>query len=150
MTLVPHHLPRHLNLLADHLSRRGQILKTEWSLNQTIADRIFHAWGRPFVDLFARRINTKLATYISPHSGRDVMESGQSCPELGRPVRLCVPFDKPDKALSKQGQNRKRRDLPDSARLAKSGVVPGPIRSPDLPVRFFVPRQKGHRDIISS
>ena len=37
------------NVLTDHLSRRGQILKTEWSLNQTIADRIFvpgadHLW----------------------------------------------------------------------------------------------------------
>ena len=60
MTLIPCHLPGHLNVLADHLSRRGQIL------NQTIADRIFRAWGRPFVDLFALRINTKLATYISP------------------------------------------------------------------------------------
>ena len=66
-----------------------------------------------------------------PHSGGDVMESGQSCPELGRPVRLCVPSDKPDKGLSKQGQNRKRRDRPDNARLAQSGVVPGPIRSRD-------------------
>ena len=66
MTLVPRHLPGHLNVLTDHLSRRGQILKTEWSLNQTIADRIFRAWGRPFVDLFALRINTKLAMYISP------------------------------------------------------------------------------------
>ena len=66
-----------------------------------------------------------------PHSGGDVMESGQSRPELGRPVRLCVPSDKPDKGLSKQGQNRKRRDRPDSARLAQSGVVPGPIRSCD-------------------
>ena len=63
-----------------------------------------------------------------PHSGGDVMESGQSCPELGRPVRLS---DKPDKGLSKQGQNRKRRDRPDNARLAQSGVVPGPIRSRD-------------------
>ena len=60
MTLIPRHLPEHLNVLADHLSRRGQILKTEWSLNQTIADRIFRAWGRPFVDLFALRINPKL------------------------------------------------------------------------------------------
>ena len=66
MTLVPRHLPGHLNVLADHLSRRDEILKTEWSLNQTIADRIFRAWGRPFVDLFALRINTKLATCISP------------------------------------------------------------------------------------
>ena len=66
MTLVPRHLPGHLNVLADHLSRRCQILKTEWSLNQTIADIIFHTWGRPFVDLFALGSNTKLATYISP------------------------------------------------------------------------------------
>ena len=66
MTLVPHYLPGHLNELADHLSRRGQILKTEWSLNQTVADRLFRAWGRPFVDLFALGKNTKLAIYVSP------------------------------------------------------------------------------------
>ena len=66
MTLVPRYLPGHLNVLADHLSRRGQILKTEWSLNQTIADRIFRAWGRPFVNLFALGKNTKLAIYFSP------------------------------------------------------------------------------------
>ena len=73
----------------------------------------------------------KIGSVHLPHSGRDVMESGQSCPELGWPVLLCVASDKPDKGLSKQGQNRKRRDRPDSARLAKSGVVPGPIRSRD-------------------
>ena len=66
MTLVPRYLPGHLNVLADHLSRRGQILKTEWSLNQTVADRIFRAWGRPFVDLFALGKNTKLAICVSP------------------------------------------------------------------------------------
>ena len=66
MTLVPRYLPGHLNVLADHLSRRGQILKTEWSLNQTVADRIFRAWGRPFVDLFGLGKNTKLAIYVSP------------------------------------------------------------------------------------
>ena len=65
------------------------------------------------------------------HSGGGVLESGQSCPELGRPVRVCVPSDKPDKGLSKQGQNRKRRDRPDSSRLAQPGVVSGPIRSRD-------------------
>ena len=106
MTLVPRYLPGHLNVLADHLSRRGQILKTEWSLNQTIADRIFRAWGRPFVDLFALGKNTKLAIYV-----------------------IRVPSDKPDKGLSKQGQNRKRRDRPNSASLAQPGVVSGPTRS---------------------
>ena len=33
---------------------------------KTIADRIFRAWGRPFVDLFALGKNTKLAIYVSP------------------------------------------------------------------------------------
>ena len=42
MTLVPRHISGHLNMLADHLSRKVQILKTEWSLNQTIVDRVFH------------------------------------------------------------------------------------------------------------
>ena len=32
------------------------------------------------------------------------MESGQSCPELERPVRICVPSDKHVKGLSNQGQ----------------------------------------------
>ena len=53
-------------MLTDHLSRRSQILKTDWSLNQTVADRIFRAWGRPFVDLFSLGKNTKLAIYVSP------------------------------------------------------------------------------------
>ena len=59
------------------------------------------------------------------------MENGQYCPELGRPVRIGVPSDKPDKGLSKQGHNRKRGDNPNSARLARSGMVPGPPRSCD-------------------
>ena len=130
MTLIPRHLPGHLNVLADHLSRRGQILKTEWSLNQTVADRIFVPGADPSGSVRPRKKH-EIGNVRLPHSGGDVMESGQSRPELGRPVRLCIPSDKPDKGLSKQGQNRKRRDRPDSARLAQSGVVPAPIRSRD-------------------
>ena len=66
MTLMPRHLPGHLNVLADHLSRRDQILKTEWSLNPAVARRVFRVWGSTHVDLFALECNTKLATYMSP------------------------------------------------------------------------------------
>ena len=66
MTLIPRHLPGHLNMLADHLSRRDQILKTEWSLNPAVARRVFRVWGSVHVDLFALKCNTKLATYMSP------------------------------------------------------------------------------------
>ena len=65
-TLVPRHIPGHLNVLVDHLSRIYQILKTEWSLDQTIVDRVFHLWGKPHVDLFALERNVKLATCMSP------------------------------------------------------------------------------------
>ena len=58
--------PGHLNVLADHLSRRDQILKTEWSLNPAVARRVFRVRGSPHVDLFALKCNTKLATYMSP------------------------------------------------------------------------------------
>ena len=130
MTLVPRYLPGHLNVLADHLSRRGQILKTEWSLNQTIADRIFCAWGRPFVDLFALGKSTKLAIYVSPIREETSWKVDSLVQNWdGLPVRVCVPSDKPDKGLSKQGQNRKRRDCPNSASLAQPGVVSGPPRS---------------------
>ena len=95
MTLVPRHLPGHLNVLVDHLSWRGQIFKTEWSLSQTVRPEEKHEIG-----------NIHL-----PHSAGDGVESGQSCPELGRPVRLCVPSNKHDKGLSKQGPNRKRREI---------------------------------------
>ena len=66
MTLVPCYLLGHLKVLTDHLSRRSQILKTDWSLNQTVADRILRAWGKPFMDLFSLGKNTKLAIYVSP------------------------------------------------------------------------------------
>ena len=126
MTLVPRYLPGHLNVLAEHLSRRGQILKTEWSLNQTIADRIFCAWGRPFVDLFALGKNTKLAIYVSPIREETSWKVDSLVQNWDG---LYVPSDKPDKGLSKQGQNRKRRDRPNSASLAQPGVVSGPPRS---------------------
>ena len=66
MILTPRHLPGHLNVLADQLSRKHQILGSEWSLLQTVVDRVFELWGRPMVDLFALKRNSKLATYMSP------------------------------------------------------------------------------------
>ena len=129
MTLIPRHLPGHLNVLADHLFRRNPQDRMEPKPDRSRQD--FSCLGQTVRGSVRPREKHEIGKVRLPHSGGDVMESGQSRPELGRPVRLCVPSDKPDKGLSKQGQNRKRRDHPDSARLAQSGVVPGPIRSHD-------------------
>ena len=41
------YLPGRLNALADCLSRKGNVVQTEWSLNQRVADLVFQLWGTP-------------------------------------------------------------------------------------------------------
>ena len=78
---------RNLNVLADHLSRMGQILKTEWSLNQTIAG-FFVCLGQTIRGSVRPGEKHETGNVHLSHSGGDGVEIGQSCPELGRPVRL--------------------------------------------------------------
>jgi len=60
------HIPGRLNVIADQLSRAGQILPTEWSLHQEAAQLLFDRWGQPNLDLFATRHNRKLSVFVSP------------------------------------------------------------------------------------
>ena len=88
--------------LRNHLSRRDQFLKTEWSLNPAVARRVFRVWGSPHVDLFALKCNTKLATYMSPIPEPRGLEGRQSSPIVGRSVRLRVPTNGSDQTDSEQ------------------------------------------------
>jgi hypothetical protein len=65
-TLLAKHIPGHLNVLADYLSRRHQTLHTEWTLNQGVVKSLFDRWGDPCVDLFATCLNNRLPVYVSP------------------------------------------------------------------------------------
>ena len=53
------------NVLADVLSRRGQVIGTEWSLHPQVARSLFRMWGNPSLDLFATCLNAKLPLYCS-------------------------------------------------------------------------------------
>ena len=66
ISLRARHIPGRLNVLADQLSRRGQIQPTEWSLSPRVFKVLCHRWDRPMVDLFATRWNTKLPLFVSP------------------------------------------------------------------------------------
>ena len=59
------YLPGESNVLADVLSRRGQVVGTEWSLHPQVARALLRAWGNPSVDLFATCLNAKLPLYCS-------------------------------------------------------------------------------------
>ncbi|KAK3093866.1 hypothetical protein FSP39_021232 [Pinctada imbricata] len=50
------HIAGKANILADKLSRY-KIMPTEWTLNRTVVQKIFHQWGHPLVDLFASHLN---------------------------------------------------------------------------------------------
>jgi len=66
VTLIARYLPGKLNLVADQLSRPGQILTTEWTLSQRVLARIWSRWEKPVVDLFATQFNFRLPVYVSP------------------------------------------------------------------------------------
>ena len=59
------YLPGGSNVLADVLSRRGQVVGTEWSLHPQVARALLRAWGNPSIDLFATCLNAKLPLYCS-------------------------------------------------------------------------------------
>ena len=63
--LSARYIPGKRNVLADGLSRQGQVMGSEWSLHQDIAERLFHLWGHPVIDLFATRHNRKLPIFCS-------------------------------------------------------------------------------------
>ena len=66
VTLRAVHIPGRLNVIADMLSREGQVLPTEWSLNPRVVRALFREWGDPQVDLFATRYNHKCLVFVSP------------------------------------------------------------------------------------
>ena len=60
------HVAGKLNVLADALSRQGQILPTEWSLHPQILTSLWKVWDRPNLDLFATHLNKKMEVFVSP------------------------------------------------------------------------------------
>ena len=63
--LEARYLPGESNVLADVLSRRGQVVGTEWSLHPQVARALLRAWGNQSIDLFATCLSAKLPLYCS-------------------------------------------------------------------------------------
>ena len=66
IVLRARHIPGHLNVIADKLSRHCQVIQTEWSLSLRVFKLLCAKWGTPKMDLFATRFNTKLSRFVSP------------------------------------------------------------------------------------
>ena len=66
VTLKARHIPGHLNVIADKLSRLGETIQTKWSLLPEVFQQLCNQWHRPQIDLFATRFNHKLPQFVSP------------------------------------------------------------------------------------
>ena len=66
MAVQARHIPGRLNRLADLLSRRDEVVNTEWTLCPRVAQMIWSVWGTPHLDLMATRLNNRLPVYVSP------------------------------------------------------------------------------------
>ncbi|XP_033726763.1 uncharacterized protein LOC117316331 [Pecten maximus] len=66
LSLSVRHLPGHLNVLADTLSRSRSPVITEWTLSRSIFRAICIVWETPLVDLFATALNFQIQTFVSP------------------------------------------------------------------------------------
>ena len=126
------YLPGQDNVLADVLSRRGQVVGTEWSLHPQVARSLLRVWGNPSIDLFATCLNAKLPLYCSLVPVPQAVFEGCVSPSMGRPGSLRVP------SLS-SGRSGGRpcprvvecRDDSGCTSLAREGVVRRPSASTD-------------------
>jgi len=66
ITLRARHIPGRLNRVADLLSRRDDIVNTEWTLCPRVIRDIWSIWGTPHIDLMATLYNNQLPVYVSP------------------------------------------------------------------------------------
>ena len=66
MIIITEFIPGKLNVLADQLSRKGQILPTEWTIAHQALIPLWQAWGKPMIDLFATQYSARLPVYVSP------------------------------------------------------------------------------------
>ena len=75
--LLPQFIPGHLNVLADSLSRRSQVLGSEWTLCPQAFAELLRQWPAT-IDLFSTSMTHRLPVYFLPmydpmYAGTDAM-----------------------------------------------------------------------------
>ena len=99
------HIPGKFNVLADRLSRIDKIVKTEWALDQWIANSVFQMFNYPNLDLFATRFNLQTSTLCVPSSGQSSLCNRRIFLELEQSSCLCFSSNNTDSFCPEQVQN---------------------------------------------
>ena len=122
--LEARYLPGESNVLADVLSRRGQVVGTEWSLHPQVARALLRAWGNPSIGPVRDLPQREAAPVLLACPGSTGRLRGCVSSSLGRPGSLRVPS-----LCSGRSGDRSRptviagRDDSGRTSLAREGVV---------------------------
>ena len=122
-------VPGKLNLLADSLSRKGQIIYTEWTLKRGTLSQIFHFWEVPHIDLFATRLNNQQPTFVFPFHDPLAWAVDVMSPVLGGNVSVCISSHPPFFEDATENGERDLLGHSDSSMLGKSPVLSNAVVS---------------------
>ena len=129
--LEARYLPGESNVLADVLSRRGQVVGTEWSLHPQVARALLRTWGNPSIDLFATCLNAKLPLYCSlVPDPQAVFEDAFRHPWDDLDLYAFPPFALVGRVIARVQQSSRVATLPKVGLFGKgcSSLVRGPQR----------------------
>ena len=119
--LVVRHLPGHLNILADQLSRKS--VHTEWSLHPSVFKAIVKKTDHPpVIDLFVTSLNFKLPSYFSPVPDPNAI-AVDSLSEMDRNDRLRIPTNSNSSISVEEIKRRELCDHSYCSSLAKEILV---------------------------
>ena len=116
------YLPGARNVIADSLSRKNQILPSEWSLHPQVVKAIFRTWETPMIDLFATSKNKKLPLYVSPLPDQEAWAE-DPISRLDRPERLRLSSSFNNPQSSGEDFDRVLQHNSDSTSLASPVLV---------------------------
>ena len=105
------------------LSRRGQVVGTEWSLHPQVARSLLRVWGNPLIDLFATCLSAKLPLYCSLVPGpQAVFEDAFRHPWDDLDLYAFPPFPLVGRVIARVRESS-RVAMTGRTPLAKEGVV---------------------------
>ena len=100
------------NVQADVLSRHPLSDRTEWSLPQSLFQRLVARWGLPEVDLFASALNNKVGQYVSWYPDPYALWLDAFSRSWGGKFVYCIPpFCLLGKCIQKLSRDRVRRAI---------------------------------------
>ena len=95
VTLKARHIPGHLNVIADKLSRLGQTIQTEWSLLPEVFQQICNQWHRPQIDLYiCHEVQPQVTSVCLSSTGLPGCSSGCTYSAMGQSGCIRLPTDR--------------------------------------------------------